>query len=187
MRTTQWGPVTIAISRTTINRFRRYDLMARRPENFIAIGDSVGAFNPVYGQGMTASAMSAERVGVELERWTSAHGGALAGFAAAAQAGVVNVLEFPWRNSTAADSKIDGCEGSLAQDPTISAYIERVIAATSQDLELVRKFEEMANLTRNSDWMFEQDVKTKVIAHWDELGQLVGAPAVPAPEPALLG
>lgn len=177
----------ITISRTTINRFRRYDRMVRKPERFVAIGDAVGAFNPVYGQGMTAAALSAEQVGLELERWVPDHGGDLTGFAPVAQAAVVKVLEFPWRNSTASDSKIDGCEGSLEQDPTVSAYVERVVAATSQDRELVRKLEEMANLTRNSDWMFEDDVKKKVIAQWDELGQLVGAPAMPAPVPELIG
>jgi 2-polyprenyl-6-methoxyphenol hydroxylase-like FAD-dependent oxidoreductase len=48
----------------TENRWRRYDQLSRQPEGLIAIGDAVCAFNPVYGQGMTMSALGA----MELDR-----------------------------------------------------------------------------------------------------------------------
>lgn len=179
------GP--ISISRTTVNRFRRYERLDLQPDRFIAIGDAVGAFNPVYGQGMTAAALSAEKVGLEIDRWISEHSADLEGFATVAQAAVTGALRFPWNNSTASDSKIEGCEGSLAQDPALSAYVERVVAASAHDPDLVRKLEEMANLTRNADWMFADDVKAQIFARWNELGRLVGAPDAPAPAMAAIG
>jgi 2-polyprenyl-6-methoxyphenol hydroxylase-like FAD-dependent oxidoreductase len=45
--------------RRTSNRWRDYHAMARWPAGFIALGDSVCAFNPYYGQGMAVAALSA--------------------------------------------------------------------------------------------------------------------------------
>ena len=46
--------------RRTENHWRHYERLKRWPQGLIALGDSVCAFNPVYAQGMTVSALSAE-------------------------------------------------------------------------------------------------------------------------------
>jgi 2-polyprenyl-6-methoxyphenol hydroxylase-like FAD-dependent oxidoreductase len=52
-------PLTpIKTHRATQNRLRRYE-RASLPDNFLLLGDSVCAFNPVYGQGMTTAALGA--------------------------------------------------------------------------------------------------------------------------------
>jgi 2-polyprenyl-6-methoxyphenol hydroxylase-like FAD-dependent oxidoreductase len=53
-------PITpIKTHRATQNRLRKYEQAKRLPENFLLLGDSVCAFNPVYGQGMTTAALGA--------------------------------------------------------------------------------------------------------------------------------
>jgi 2-polyprenyl-6-methoxyphenol hydroxylase-like FAD-dependent oxidoreductase len=52
----------------TANRLRHFEKLPRFPRGFVAMGDAVCAFNPIYGQGMTAAALGA----VELERWLKA-------------------------------------------------------------------------------------------------------------------
>ena len=49
--------------RNTENRLRHYEKL-QLPEGFVVVGDAVFAFNPYYGQGMTAAAIGA----IELER-----------------------------------------------------------------------------------------------------------------------
>ena len=46
--------------RRTENRWRHYERLSRWPENFVVMGDAACAFNPIYGQGMTAAAIGAE-------------------------------------------------------------------------------------------------------------------------------
>jgi 2-polyprenyl-6-methoxyphenol hydroxylase-like FAD-dependent oxidoreductase len=46
-------------NRSTANIYRRYEHWGRELPGFIATGDSVCAFNPVYGQGMTCAAVCA--------------------------------------------------------------------------------------------------------------------------------
>ena len=59
-------PLTpIVGQRATENRLRHYDRLGRLPEGVVVVGDAVCAFNPVYGQGMTAAAIGAE----VLDRW----------------------------------------------------------------------------------------------------------------------
>jgi flavin-dependent dehydrogenase len=59
-------PLTpIAGQRATENRLRHYDRLGGFPDGVVALGDAVCAFNPVYGQGMTAAALGAE----VLDRW----------------------------------------------------------------------------------------------------------------------
>lgn len=49
----------IAGYRGTENRWRYYERLACWPERFVVVGDAVCAFNPVYGQGMTAATLGA--------------------------------------------------------------------------------------------------------------------------------
>src|SRR5690606_14585204 len=56
--------------RAMANRFRHYDRWRERLDGFVAIGDAVCAFNPVYGQGMSTAAVSGRLLG----EWVAAAG-----------------------------------------------------------------------------------------------------------------
>ncbi len=49
----------ITISRSTANRRRYYEKLKSWPDGFVAIGDAIAGFNPVYGHGLTVAAQSA--------------------------------------------------------------------------------------------------------------------------------
>ena len=66
----QATPVSpIKAYRSTANRLYHYEQLATMPEGFIAIGDSVCALCPAYGQGLTTSAMSALTLQDWLKDW----------------------------------------------------------------------------------------------------------------------
>ncbi|GAA4815197.1 NAD(P)/FAD-dependent oxidoreductase [Nocardioides caeni] len=49
----------VHLTRSTGNKWRRYDELATPPVGLVAIGDSICAFNPFYAQGMSSAARSA--------------------------------------------------------------------------------------------------------------------------------
>jgi 2-polyprenyl-6-methoxyphenol hydroxylase-like FAD-dependent oxidoreductase len=54
---------TVYGHRAMANRFRHFERWRPRLDGFVALGDAVCAFNPVYGQGMTAASVSARLLG----------------------------------------------------------------------------------------------------------------------------
>lgn len=66
---TRAAPISeVVINRSMTNRFRRYDRWRDTLDGFVAIGDSVCAYNPVYGQGMSVAAVSAAILRDTLDR-----------------------------------------------------------------------------------------------------------------------
>jgi len=49
----------VHLTRATSNKWRRFDLLDVPPVGLVSIGDSICAFNPFYGQGMSSAARSA--------------------------------------------------------------------------------------------------------------------------------
>ena len=49
----------VHLTRSTGNKWRRYDKLPAAPAGIVFIGDSICAFNPFYGQGMSSAALSA--------------------------------------------------------------------------------------------------------------------------------
>ena len=98
-------------NRAMANRWRHYEKWNARLDGFVALGDSVCAFNPVYGQGMTSGAVSAiilrdclRRLGPSSPELPSAFFAALAQFAAG-----------PWAMATGADFAVPGTTGESAR------------------------------------------------------------------------
>ncbi len=61
---------TTAISgyQKTRKQFRHYEELARWPDHFIVMADAVGAFNPIYGQGMTVAAIEGQQLDKSLSQ-----------------------------------------------------------------------------------------------------------------------
>jgi 2-polyprenyl-6-methoxyphenol hydroxylase-like FAD-dependent oxidoreductase len=166
-------------SRATQNRFRHYERVTRRPEAFLCVGDSVSAFNPVFGQGMTVAAMTALDLQSELEFQAATSGDDFAGLAERFQARVALTSEFPWAVSSGSDYGVEGVEGDPqpVEQAAMKPFMDRLEALCADDPGLVLKLNETMQMSRDASWIFDDaDLRIKVEENWVALGERVKAP-----------
>ena len=120
--------------RRTENHWRHYEKLKRWPQGLIALGDSVCAFNPIYAQGMTVSALSAEILDDFLKRRGTRKQGALGGVplgpsSLAFQKKLAKMLQTPWQLATSDDFRWAGQKAGDATilDRFMHRYIEHVL------------------------------------------------------------
>ncbi len=162
--------------RNTANRLRDYAGLAARPEGFVAVGDAVAAFNPIYGQGMPMAAAGARALRDAVAAHKSGGASDLAGFAQQFQRELHELLMPCWEFSTTSDFNIPGVEVNgvpqeNARSPE-SEYAGRVLALATEDPEIALKFMETINLVRGTEWLGDEALRDRVMADWDHLGSL---------------
>ncbi|NKE59424.1 hypothetical protein FXN61_22490 [Lentzea sp. PSKA42] len=113
----------VHLTRSTGNKWRRYDRWKTPPRRLAFVGDSICAFNPFYGQGISSAASSAlllrghladaERVDVE--------------FSSRFLAAQRKLLTVPWRLAMARDQAYECAEGT----EKLPEWRRRLVAAVS--------------------------------------------------------
>jgi 2-polyprenyl-6-methoxyphenol hydroxylase-like FAD-dependent oxidoreductase len=170
-------------NRAMANRFRHYDRWHARLDGFIAIGDSVCAFNPVYGQGMTTAALSAGILRDALDR-VGPTSPSLPREFFRAQA---RFLRDPWGLATGADFMVPGTEGPRPWLGGLATrYMEALFTTAGGDAALRRRIGEVIHMVRPPSALFELPVVAQVAR--ETLGRLVRPASVasaPSPMPAL--
>ncbi|HVN64800.1 MAG TPA: hypothetical protein VMT58_09200 [Candidatus Binataceae bacterium] len=150
--------------RQMANRWRHYDKWDARLDNFIALGDASCAFNPVYGQGMTSSAISGRILGDVLKECGPGDPELPRKFFAALGA----FQSEPWAMATSVDFNIPGCEGerpllSYVTDPLIGI----MLGVQADDPEIAERFGEVINMMRPpSSLIFDPDFIGRVARAW---------------------
>ncbi|GAB3158254.1 hypothetical protein GCM10027258_69160 [Amycolatopsis stemonae] len=111
----------VHLTRSTGNRWRRYDRMGNPPKGLAFVGDSICAFNPFYAQGISSAAGSALLLREHLAR------GLDAGFSARFLAAQRKLLNVPWRLAMARDQGYE-CAVGTEKPPE---WRRRLLAAVS--------------------------------------------------------
>jgi 2-polyprenyl-6-methoxyphenol hydroxylase-like FAD-dependent oxidoreductase len=134
------GPITGY--RRTENRRRHFEDLRHAPDGFVVIGDAACAFNPVYGQGMSAAALTAEALDRGLARHLARTGGDAAGVTADLQRAVAKANAGAWMVATGEDLRWPGTEGGsvTVADRLVRRYLDRVVAAATTDLVISDAF-----------------------------------------------
>jgi 2-polyprenyl-6-methoxyphenol hydroxylase-like FAD-dependent oxidoreductase len=145
------GPVVG--TKSTENRVRHYEELSRRPEGLLVIGDAACAFNPVYGQGMSAAAIGAEVLGRCL---TECRPGRAGGLAARFQRRLAKANARPWLLATAEDYRYANAEGPPPGrlSGVAHRYFDRVVALAARTPWVRRKFLEVIHLVRSPASLF---------------------------------
>lgn len=160
--------------RSTANVRRRYDLPGRRPAGFLAAGDALCAFNPVYGQGMAVAALGALALRdalADLRRTPTTRRVQRALLQAARQA---------WDIASGADRELPGATGNAARtraaDRPGAWYVARVVDRAPGDPVVGAAFRAACALTAPVSGLFAPRVARAV---------LFGRPLPTPPEPPL--
>ncbi|MFI6345719.1 NAD(P)/FAD-dependent oxidoreductase [Streptomyces sp. NPDC050560] len=121
-------PLTgVAVSRSTASLRRYYERCAHWPEGFVALGDAVATYNPLYGHGMSAAALSV----VALRERVARDGLAAPGLARRVQRAAAGPVGTAWDVAVTQDSCYEGASERppTAVERLFGAYLDRVVVA----------------------------------------------------------
>jgi 2-polyprenyl-6-methoxyphenol hydroxylase-like FAD-dependent oxidoreductase len=159
-------PLTpIAGQRATENRRRHYDRLGRFPDGVLAVGDAVSAFNPVYGQGMTAAALGAEVLDHWLREEPSHRG---PGRGRIFQRRLARATAAAWQLATGADDCFRTTEGpprGLAARLT-GCYIAGVTRTATRRPWMRQRLAEVLHLLRPPSALFRPGVLARLAWDW---------------------
>jgi 2-polyprenyl-6-methoxyphenol hydroxylase-like FAD-dependent oxidoreductase len=149
--------------RATANRRRNYDQI-KLPAGLIALGDAVCALCPVYGQGMTVSALGAKTLQTWLDK--SARG-KLDNNRFQKQLAKSN--SFHWMLATSQDSRFPTTVGGeQSKEGTVNklmtGYMNRLLAKSASEPNLHLMFLEVAHLLRSPLYLYHPAVMWQVLA-----------------------
>ncbi|WP_236793836.1 NAD(P)/FAD-dependent oxidoreductase [Amycolatopsis sp. GM8] len=131
---------------------RRYEKISQPVQGFLAIGDALCSFNPLYAQGMTVAAQGA----LVLRDW---HADPRRFYREAAA-----VVDVAWQMSTGSDLRYPGVEGPRSvRGRVVSAYSQRAQVAAHRDPLVARTFMRVANLTLPPTALLAPDVVVRVL------------------------
>jgi len=136
---------------------RRFERVARLPDAFLPLGDSICSFNPVYGQGMTVAALQALVLRRHLrERGNLATRRVLRDFA--------RVIDAPWDMARGADLAFPGVPGARPWPVrTLGRYIARLHAAAAHDQRLAAAFVRVSGMVDQPASLMRPSVVVRVL------------------------
>jgi 2-polyprenyl-6-methoxyphenol hydroxylase-like FAD-dependent oxidoreductase len=135
----------------------RYERLDQFPEGYVVTGDAVCSFNPVYGQGMTVSALEA----LALRDCLGDGAGQLGQrfFRSAAK-----LIDIPWGIAVGSDLRFPEVKGPRTPKVRmVNAYLARLHVAAGQDPVLGRAFLRVVNLIDPPERLMSPELAFRVM------------------------
>lgn len=174
--------------RRTENRRRHFQELRDAPDGFVAVADSACAFNPVYGQGMSVGAVTAEALSEVLADHLSRTGGT-AGVAHRMQQAVARANEGAWTVATGEDLRFPGTVGgrTTAVDRVVQRYLDRVVRLATSDPVTNLAFGKVIGMTEPPTSLLRPALAWRVLTRTGP--EPITTPPLPLrpPAPALVG
>jgi 2-polyprenyl-6-methoxyphenol hydroxylase-like FAD-dependent oxidoreductase len=165
--------------RRTANQRRHYEELTDLPGRLVVAGDSLCAFNPVYGQGMTVAALQAEALD-ELLR--AGHGPER--FSRIAQKAVARRADDAWMLATGEDLRYPTTQGAKVTAATrlTHRYMDRVLRTAAVDPFVNAAFLRVLNMIDPPQALFRPGVMARSLA--PSRPARAPLPTQPAPQPS---
>ena len=142
------------------SRRRRFELLREPPGGYLAVGDAICSFNPVYGQGMTVAALEAAALGRLLDRVPDNSGRLARAFYREA----ARIIRTPWQFAVGADFVYPETTGPRPRAiPLLNRYSTRLQLAARTDPELRRTFTWVQQLVTPPGALFTPRVIARVL------------------------
>lgn len=176
-------------NRQMANRWRHYEKLADPLDGFVALGDSVCAFNPVYGQGMTTGVLSA----TILDECLGTQPAGRPGLSRAFFAAQARIQAGAWGLATGADFSVPGTEGKRPLGFLLSGlYLGALLKVSIEDAHLHRCVGEVLQMIEPPSSLFAPALAGRVArgtlrrwmrgtSHRRPIPDLPPVPAEPSP------
>jgi 2-polyprenyl-6-methoxyphenol hydroxylase-like FAD-dependent oxidoreductase len=153
-------PLTDAVrTRFPAHRRVRYEHLERMPERFVALGDAIASFNPVYGQGMSVAAQEAELLD-DLLATRRIDGLPRRFYRAAAK-----TIDVPWDIAVGNDLRFPEVQGPRsARVRLVNRYVGRLQRVAGHDPAVARAFFAVGNLVAPPTSLLRPRIVLRVLA-----------------------
>jgi len=167
-------PLTELVThRFPASRRRRFERLRHPPAGYVAVGDAVCSFNPVYGQGMTCAALEALALRSTVER----HGPGSARLPATFARRVARIVATPWRFATGGDFAFPETTGPRPPGiDWLNKYTEKIQLAAQTSVPVRRAFINVQQLLAPPGVLF----RPAMVAHVLRTARRNGAVVAPA-------
>jgi 2-polyprenyl-6-methoxyphenol hydroxylase-like FAD-dependent oxidoreductase len=177
------GP--ILTHRLPSSQWRHFEKVKRHPGRFLAMGDAICSFNPIYGQGMSTAARQAVALAACLDRYGPATGDLPQRFYRAA----AKVIANPWAIAAGGDfcyPQTTGPKPPLVD--SLNRYVKKAVIAAQHDPAVATAIYQVQNLLAPPPSLMRPPVMMRVLraARKGPTGGAEHAPAAarPAGQPA---
>ncbi|MEM9770357.1 MAG: 2-polyprenyl-6-methoxyphenol hydroxylase-like oxidoreductase [Cyanobacteria bacterium P01_D01_bin.73] len=159
--------------RGTANRWRHYEKMDRFPSRLVALGDGVCAFNPLYGQGMTVAALSAQRLGQWLDKTCRSDRSNLTRGGDRFRKTLGSVLQLPWLMATGEDLRWPKTEGEQPNwwMRALQRYLKEVLTLTDRFPKIHKRVWHVQHMATHPVSLFHPTVFAPVVGSLLSQGQ----------------
>jgi 2-polyprenyl-6-methoxyphenol hydroxylase-like FAD-dependent oxidoreductase len=118
--------------RLASSKRRRYEQLKRVPAGFVALGDAICSFNPIYGQGMSSAVMQAVELAACLDAGERGERLVRSFYKRAAK-----IVATPWKIAVGADFAYPECTGPKPPGTDlVNRYMRRVLLAAQVSPEV---------------------------------------------------
>jgi 2-polyprenyl-6-methoxyphenol hydroxylase-like FAD-dependent oxidoreductase len=149
---------SVAHHRLVTSKRRRYERLRRVPAGFVALGDAVCSFNPIYGQGMSSAALQAVALGGCVAGHANDQGLVRAFYRQAAK-----VIATPWAIAVGADFAYPECRGPKPfGTDLVNRYMRKVLIAAQASPEVNTAMILVQNLMAPPASLFKPSIVLKV-------------------------
>ncbi|MEU8821744.1 FAD-dependent monooxygenase [Actinoplanes sp. NPDC048796] len=142
--------------RNPASSLRHFEKLDRYLDGYLVVGDAMGNFNPLYGQGITVAVLEAELL-------ESLLASGLDRLAPRYFAGAARVLAEPWALAAGSDLRFPGVEGERdPQQEQAGQYLDLLRATAATDARVGAAFLRVANMLDPITALFDPALAARV-------------------------